>query len=226
MGPGDEPGPRHDLMIEDILPDGVAAAHAFEDPPHLPLYPGELAVIRNAVDKRRREFVTARWCARRALARLGVPPTAIPPGEHGAPEWPLHIVGSITHCEGYRAAAVAWDRDFPGIGIDAEPHAPLPDGLLGTIARDAEIGRHRSLRRRDPDIHWDRLLFSAKESIYKAWFPFSRRWLDFQDADVTFEVNRAFSARLSALGGDVPEIVTGRWLVRGGLVLTAVVVTR
>ena len=32
-----------------------------------------------------------------------------------------------------------------------------------------------------PNISWDRLTFSAKESVYKAWFPTYGKWLDFTD---------------------------------------------
>ena len=60
-----------------------------------------------AVDAPRREFVTARICARRALAELGVADAAIPRGPAGSPIWPARVVGSLTHCVGFRTAAVA-----------------------------------------------------------------------------------------------------------------------
>ena len=44
------------------------------------------------------------------MVRLGLPPTAITRSDRGAPQWPPRVVGSITHCEGYRAAAVAQAR--------------------------------------------------------------------------------------------------------------------
>lgn len=87
--------------------------------------------------RRQREFATARSCARTALARLGVPPVPVLASPRGAPRWPAGVVGSITHCDGYRAAAVAYTRDVVSLGIDAEPDEPLPnDGTLGPIARD------------------------------------------------------------------------------------------
>ncbi|HEY6480768.1 MAG TPA: 4'-phosphopantetheinyl transferase, partial [Streptosporangiaceae bacterium] len=113
-------------MIEEILPPSVAAAEEFGDRPDAVLFPEEEAVIGRAIEKRRREFTTARACARAALARLGQPPVAILPGERGAPGWPPGIVGSITHCAGYRAAAVARVSQVLAIGLDAEPDLPLP----------------------------------------------------------------------------------------------------
>ena len=70
-------------LIEKILPDAVASAEAFDDPPDAVLYPGEAEVISRAVDKRRREFRTVRHCARQALRQLGLPPTPVLPGKRG-----------------------------------------------------------------------------------------------------------------------------------------------
>src|ERR1700691_1836492 len=121
-------------MIGDILPPQVAAVEAFADLTEVTLYPDEEAVVANAVDKRRREFATGRACARAALAELGLPPASIVRGPGGAPTWPSGVVGSIPPCAGYRAAAVAWDREFAAIGLDAEPHDELPHGVLEAVA--------------------------------------------------------------------------------------------
>jgi 4'-phosphopantetheinyl transferase EntD len=98
-------------VIEKVLPGAVASSEAFDDAPDAVLIPAEVAVISRAVEKRRREFQTVRHCARRALDELGLPPAAIPPGGHREPLWPPGVVGSLTHCTGYRAAAVAHQRD-------------------------------------------------------------------------------------------------------------------
>ncbi|MFC8175613.1 4'-phosphopantetheinyl transferase [Streptomyces sp. NPDC057242] len=208
-------------MIELLLPPGVASAEAYGDPPDAPLFPAEEALLRRASEGRRREFTTVRLCARRALAGLGVAPAPLLPGEQGAPRWPERVVGSMTHCDGYRAAAVA--RRAPevlSVGIDAEPHRGLPPGVLAAIARPAELRRVDGLVRSRPYVHWDRLLFSAKESVYKAWFPLTRTRLAFEEADVTFDPAGSFRAAL--LRGPGPSEFTGRWLVAGGLLVTAV----
>src|ERR1700761_3617241 len=94
-------------MIEEILPSFLASADLFGDAPDVTLFPDEEALLGRAVEKRRREFAAGRGCARRALAALGLPPAPLLPGEGGAPRWPDGVVGSITHCAGYAAAAVA-----------------------------------------------------------------------------------------------------------------------
>ncbi len=211
-------------MIGELLPSPVVAVEAFADPPELDLYPDEEAHVARAVDKRRREFATVRRCARDALGRLGVPPGPILPGEHGAPTWPAGIVGSMTHCAGYRGAAVAREAAVRTLGLDAEPHEALPDGVLEVVSLPAERTRLAALAADRPAVHWDRLLFSAKESIYKAWFPLARRWLGFEEADVTLDPAGTFTARL-LVDGPVSGF-TGRWTVHNGLLGTAIAVVR
>jgi 4'-phosphopantetheinyl transferase EntD len=193
--------------------------------------------VAQAVDKRRREFAAVRACARRAMEKLGVPPQPVLPGERGAPRWPEGMVGSMTHCDGYRAAALTRESDLASLGIDAEPHAPLPDGVLRSVSLPAERERLAQLAARQPAIHWDRLLFSAKESVYKAWFPLTGEWLGFEEADIAdIEVHAGpgavphgrFRAELLVpgplVGGRRLGHFVGRWTVGQGLVATAVTI--
>lgn len=207
-------------MIERILPPNVAAVCVYGDVPDAFLYPEEEAMVRRAVERRRREFASVRWCARRALAALGEPARPIPRGERGAPRWPLGVVGSMTHCAGYRAAAVARAGDMRAIGIDAEPHLPLPDGILETVARPEERDTTGTT---GPGVHADRLLFSAKEAVYKAWFPLTGRRLGFEQASVAFAPDGTFTARLLVHDPPLP-VFRGRWAVGDDLIVTAVTV--
>ncbi len=70
--------------------------------------------------------------------RIGVAGLPIRPDSDRVPQWPAGVVGSMTHCEGYRAAAVARSDELTGIGIDAEPHRPLPVDALELVLRDDE----------------------------------------------------------------------------------------
>lgn len=213
-------------MLERILPSAVAVASTCDDIADARLYPQEEASIGGAVEKRRLEFVTARACARDALALLDLPAQAIPSGSRGEPLWPAGVVGSITHCEGYRACALARATDLVTIGVDAEVNEPLPKGVLRDIALPQERHWIGSLARDTWGVNWDRLLFSIKESVYKAWFPLAQRWLDFEDAVVTIDREGTFSARLLVPGlrVDGGELggFHGRWLVRDCLVLAAI----
>ncbi|EIV93077.1 4'-phosphopantetheinyl transferase [Frankia sp. QA3] len=238
-------------MLASLLPDAAVAVEAFEDDLDAVLFPEEAALLARAVDKRRREFTTARICAHRALSGLGLPPAPILPGDRGAPRWPDGVVGSITHCAGYRAAAVAFAGRLRTIGIDAEPNEPNPQGVTAQITVPAEEGWLATLTETRPDVHWDRLLFSAKESVYKAWFPLAQRWLGFEDAALTIDPGTAvatgtavdrgtalapgtalargtFTAKLlvtgPTLGGGELTGFDGHWLADRGLLLTAITV--
>lgn len=213
-------------MLEQILPTSAVVTASREDLEGL-LYPEEETVVGRAVEKRRREFTTARACAREALAQLGQPHQAIPSGSRGEPLWPEGIVGSITHCDGYRACAVARATDLVTVGVDAELNQPLPDGLIGDIALPEEREWLHYLVRQAPEVHWDRLLFSVKESIYKAWFPLAKRWLGFEDAVVAIDrQRRSFTAHLlvpgPVLDGHEVRGFQGSWLVTDGLILAAI----
>ena len=67
----------------------------------------------------------------------------------------------------------------PLLGIDAEPDAPLPPEVLDSIALVSERNRVHRMTRSHPGTHWDRLLFSAKETVYKGWFPMTGERLGF-----------------------------------------------
>ena len=194
------------------------------------LFPEEEALVARATAKRRQEFAAGRERAREALAALDMGKSPILRGYRGAPQWPLGIVGSITHCAGYCAAAVARTKDLAAIGLDAEPNAALPGGVLEMVSQPAERARLRDLAAAQPEISWDCLLFCAKEAVYKAWFPLTGRWLGFADVDVTINATEGtFTARLLVPAPDLDGRqldggFTGKWLSRDNLIVTAVAV--
>jgi len=214
-------------VIADLLPAEVAAEDIFGSDPSAVLLPEEQDLVARAVEKRRLEVTNVRTAARRALARIGVPAVPILRGNKGQPLWPAGVVGSMTHTAGYCAAAVADAGKIRSVGIDAEEHDQLPDGVLDAVSLPEE---RSMLRRLGSGLHWDRLLFSAKESVYKAWFPVTERWLGFEEALITFDPDSdAFTAELLIDGtttDDGPPLTgfAGRYLVRDGYVLTAITV--
>ena len=214
-----------------VLPDSADLVYAemYDDPSHLAALPAEEPLIARSVAKRRNEFITVRHCARVALAQLGVPPSPILKGEKGEPHWPDGVVGSLTHCEGYRGAVVGRSIAVRSVGIDAEPHGVLPKGVLDAISLPVERTEISAL---PAELHWDRILFCAKEATYKTWFPLTQRWLGFEDAHITFTVGSDgttgdFVSRIlidpAALSGPPLIELAGRWSVAGGLALTAIV---
>jgi 4'-phosphopantetheinyl transferase EntD len=194
---------------------GSASAELFSDVPESTMFSDEAAAVAGAGAERRREFGTVRWCARKALRQLGMPAVSILPDEDRAPRWPVGVVGSMTHCAGYRAAVVARSGELRGVGIDAEPHAPLPADVLDLVLRDEERAWLPALAEADPALHWDRIVFCAKEAVYKAWFPPTGRWLDFDDVSIDVRLDGTFEACLR------DAVLNGSWKVDRGLILAA-----
>lgn len=219
-------------LIGSVLPDWCAARESRTDEVYereglAPLYPAEAEAVAKAVPKRQREFTTVRLCAREALAELGQPPVPLLPGKRGKPGWPAGVVGSMTHCAGYRAAVVARAEDAVSLGIDAEPDEPLPEGVLEAVSLPVERRRLTVLESARPGVAWGRLLFSAKESVFKTWYPLTGRELGFEEAELAFDVAGTFTARLLVpgpqVGGAAVGGFTGRWVARDGLLATAIV---
>lgn len=247
-------------LLERLVPDLVATAETSAELVEVPLFPSEREVILRAVEKRRHEFITGRACARMALQRLGVAPAPIGKGAHGEPLWPQGVVGSITHCRPYRACAVATDADVTALGIDAEPNLPLPRAVFeriafgqeralipdsqvrqsvgaGNPAHDVRADRcgisdtRREVACGARPVCLDRLLFCAKEAVYKAWFPIAQRWLDFADVEVTIDIAvGSFRARMLSSGVTIGSIYVtefdGRWEASGGVICAAVVLRK
>lgn len=216
--------PLLDQVLQQRPAGELASAESYDDPPGLLALPAEESLIARSVAKRRNEFITVRHCARLALAELQQPPVPILKGDKGEPTWPDGIVGSLTHCAGFRGAVVGRASAIRSVGIDAEPHDVLPDGVLDAVSLAIERTELSALPH---DRHWDRILFCAKEATYKAWFPLTKRWLGFEDAHITFDTDGTFVSRILidpvALSGPPLTQLSGRWSVAGGLVLTAIV---
>ena len=220
--------------MSSVLPSGgpasgnLASAELYSDPPGLAPMAEEEPLIARSVAKRRNEFITVRHCARIALGELGFPPVPILKGDKGEPCWPDGVVGSLTHCAGFRGAVVGRGGVVRSVGVDAEPHDVLPHGVLDAISLPAERTEIGSL---PAGVHWDRILFCAKEATYKAWFPLTKRWLGFEDAHIIFDVDKSgfagsFESTIlvdgATLSGPPLSSLAGRWSVQRELVLTAI----
>jgi 4'-phosphopantetheinyl transferase EntD len=213
-------------VISRILPPQAAAAEAFSDVSGVRLFGAEEAALGGASLRRYAEFSTGRACARAALAQLGLPPVSIPRGPRGEPQWPDGVTGSITHCTGYRACAVARSAEVAALGIDAEPAAALPARVLRAVATAAERAWLAERMAVAPEVCWDTLLFSAKESAYKAWFLLTGTPLGFADVAVSEPSGDRFTVRLLTRGSHgarpAPSTLEGSWLADRGLIITAV----
>ena len=195
-------------MFEGVLPAVARWALAPDDASAAALWDAEARLVAGATTARVQEFAAGRVAARRALAALGEAPAAIL-AEGRRPCWPGGVVGSITHCAGLAAAAVARQPDLRALGIDAEPAVPLDDDVVDLVSSAAE-------RRALDDALAGTIVFSAKESFYKCWSSLGGAPLEFDAVVLALAPDGAFVAHAAA-GVAWP----GRWAVREGFVLTA-----
>lgn len=144
----------------------------------LALRPTEMSAFAGSIASVRRASGAARIVARHLLAQLGHADWSLPKTASGAPSWPAGIVGSLSHDAHLAVAAIAMRDAFRILGIDVEPAETLSPDLLDIVATP----RERTAIEHDP--YGGRLLFAAKEAVYKAVYPLDRTFLDHHDVEV------------------------------------------
>lgn len=145
----------------------------------------EEAASMSPVTAVRRASGAARIVARQLLARLGHARFPLRKGASGEPIWPAGIVGSLAHDDRVAVAAVGTERDLGAVGIDVEPAVLLPPDMLALVATPRELDKIAD------DPLRGKLLFAAKEAVYKAVYPRDREFLEFRDIEVDLAARKA-----------------------------------
>jgi 4'-phosphopantetheinyl transferase EntD len=220
MPSSDSRAPAADCL-DALFPPGVATVLSLTIPAESGLLPGEEPSTGPAAPARLAEFRHGRICARAALARLGRGAVAIPVGQDREPCWPVGVVGSISHAGEAAAAAVSLASRHAALGLDLEPATGIEADLWPRICRPGEIAALPTTR----TAHHAQLVFSAKESAYKALWPVLRQFLDFHDLEIRFAGDQesfAVVSHAAACPAALAGRLDGRWLEVGGLIATAV----
>lgn len=151
------------------------------------LLPEEARSIPSRQPMMRRASGAARWIARGLLANMGLNDVAVLRASSGAPVWPPGITGSLAHDDETAVAAVAPIGHIAALGIDVEPAHPLPDDIFALVAIPAD-------RTDITDRHLaGRILFAAKEAVYKAAYPLDREVLGYEDITVDLNAGAAMT---------------------------------
>jgi enterobactin synthetase component D len=181
---------------------------------------------RNWAENRRQSFRAGRWCARRALGRAGYGGGTIGRDKHGAPNVAAPFVLSISHDTDIAAAVAATKcHSLEGIGVDVERTARVSGDLWVRLGAplELELIRDALTGYASPDA----ILFSSKESAYKALYPIVGRVLDFPDVHLEFFEDR-FVGRLAAPASrfEAGFIIRGRFTNIGQHIVTFCVSSR
>jgi 4'-phosphopantetheinyl transferase EntD len=133
------------------------------------------------------------------------------------------VVGSISHSSDVAVAVLGPASYWECLGVDVEL-------LFGTGADITEVVCTRSERERYAAFKYMVcILFSAKESIYKAINPLFGIACDFQEVEVYLKNSELFGARgsfeacVSTINqeNDRPLSIVGRWIIYGDTVYTS-----
>jgi 4'-phosphopantetheinyl transferase EntD len=212
-------------MIAELFPPQVVTVVATEAMWSARLHPEEEVCVASATAKRRREFAAGRACARQALALLGLPEAPVARNEDRTPRWPAGVVGCISHCAGYCGAALARQECVTGLGLDVEVVGRIRQELRARICTPAERDALERLGGQG-GIDWATVLFSAKESAYKCYYPLTGVPLGFHDVEIELVPGRqSFTARLrreSAPPAAGARAFSGRYASDGRLVFSGV----
>jgi enterobactin synthetase component D len=142
-------------------------------------YPGRTASLDRRID-----FLAGRICAEQALRRAGLTtPATIGTGPRGEPLWPPGFHGSISHGDGLAIASVAPATQLDALGIDVQAKfdADVVNEIHKLIATPEEM-EVRDLRMTATE--WLTVIFSAKESLFKALYPHVGNYFEFLDVGI------------------------------------------
>lgn len=143
------------------------------------------SILRSVV-KRQAEFLAGRICAREAMRYLGLTDSYPGVAMDRSPVWPFAVVGSISHTRGLAAAVVGGADNYLGLGLDCE--SILNPNQSESLAREILAAQEeRVLVDQASAIATNvqlSLVFSLKESLFKAIYPSARRFFDFPDVNL------------------------------------------
>lgn len=181
-------------LVAAMLPVDVAVGACAVGSVNEPPFPQEAQFVKRAVLKRRQEFAAGRWAAHQAIVALGHGPSPVAMDDDRCPRFPPGLYGSIAHSRYVAVAVVGRRQCKEALGIDVEDKSPLPLEVIPVVCLREEITR---LEKWSHGLGEDaaKLIFSAKEAVYKNLFPEWRRVLEFSDVEIEVDVaTRQFSA--------------------------------
>jgi enterobactin synthetase component D len=181
-----------DLSIFDIEVDGAIGVEARYDLSafHPALFT-KLGVSKpeamiKAVPKRQGEFLAGRVLVQTALRLLGHQKFSVAIGKHRAPIWPPGLSGSISHSEG-RCVCVIVPDERASVGIDIEKIASGRsfEAIFSQTLDSRERDMIASQAEFDVNVLAS-LVFSAKETLFKALYPIVGEYFDFDAAQLVY----------------------------------------
>lgn len=221
--------PEPSSMLDNLFPESVITEVAAPWMWRAELMREEKAIIENAVDKRRREFTAGRTCARGILGQLGFSgDPVIGKDRYGAPAWPEGITGSISHADDLCVVSIGRrTRELTSLGVDVEKDTDLDPELVDMVCDEREKAACVDARTEDR-LRIAKVIFSAKESVYKCLYPVVKTMLDFHDVHIQLDAaGNTFTGTANGKlhAGLAGSICNGRILRAEGYIYTGCTLT-
>ena len=138
--------------------------------------------LRKWTPKRQAEFLAGRLLAAMGQDAIGQRPGTVHMGRDRAPLWPRGVAGSISHAKHHCACIVLpQGSGDPGIDVETVASGSRLKALQAKAMTDEE--RRRLASARDPAL-FSTLVFSAKETLFKALYPTVQRFFGFHCAEL------------------------------------------
>jgi len=221
---------EYEQALREQLPQSILISCATDQDWETSVFPEEEALIEHSIGKRQREFRAGRHCAHRVLNQLNHKNFVVLRGDKRAPIWPQGITGSISHSGAVCAAAASMDPNIVSLGIDIEEHIPLKEKLTPKICTSSEVDQIRVLNKLAKAYAWEKIIFSVKESVYKAWFPVFGSYLDFLEVKLLFDERGLVSATNIQPKASPPNfenyLFTSDYRIVNGYILASTLCTR
>jgi len=186
------------------------------------LHPKEAAYLEDMPLKRRKSFVMGRVCSKNSLSKIYDDYFPVLVGKNRQPLWPEKVTGSISHSGDYCASVVTLKNEsLISIGFDIETSKDISDFFIDYVCTDWEKLNRGNLAGLS-HIEFSKLVFSIKESFYKAIYPVLKLELDFFDVEVDFS-EHDHSFRFRSLNQSINKLnIHGRYCITDSYVISGV----
>ncbi|MFT6835424.1 MAG: enterobactin synthetase component D [Francisellaceae bacterium] len=142
--------------------------------------------IQKSVIKRQAEYLAGRYATSMVFQPLHMPISNVLIGSNRSPIWPQGMVASISHSSTIALCAAALDNNYQYLGIDIERRLSLElvteikKSIINNNEEDLLLSFNNFMSFTDAFT----LVFSAKESLFKALHPQVNSYFDFSAAEL------------------------------------------
>jgi len=152
-----------------------------------PLTVTEYADVRNSVPTRELEYRVGRYLAKSLLSRKwAIHGVDLYKKQNGGPNWPVGMVGSISHSSRTCIVLVAEQKMYEGLGVDIEEGGKFSNEIEAYISSPGELLRFSKFMEAEASL---RAVFCCKEAIFKSLEAYLWNRIGFNDVEIDYSLS-------------------------------------